>query len=123
MDKYNLYYPSVDDVIGVIKYSSSLYFTTASLLAKVRSYLETLSPFDLAAFTYINDLYHLKKFNSDLVRKLFDTILVTDEKDIELDVIDSYEDGMLSMAMLLNFDAMKGMGKDFKNSILKKRVS
>lgn len=121
MSKYNLYYPSVDEVMQVITYSSSLYFNTASLLAKVRSYLEKLSSFDLAAFTYINDLYHLKKFNSDLVRSLFDRVLKTAEYDVELEVIDNFEDGMLSMAMLLNFDAMKGMGKDFKKLYTEKK--
>lgn len=68
MDKYNLHYPSVNDVMECITYSTDNYWTSDSMLAEMRSFVETLTPTERAAIVYTDDMYHLSKHNYDFVK-------------------------------------------------------
>ena len=68
MTKYKLHYPSTDEVMQAIKYSTDLYWNSKSDTAKLQRLVEKLSPLQKAAFLYTGDLYHLMQYNQTLIR-------------------------------------------------------
>lgn len=70
MEKYGIVYPSVDDVMDVIRYSTELYWHTPAHLDELRRLVQRLTPIARAAFVYVGDLYHLRKYNDEFVRTL-----------------------------------------------------
>lgn len=68
IDKYNLIYPSVEDSLECIKYSSNFYWLGRKPTQQIRDLLSKISPIERAAFVYTSDLYHLRKHNPGMVR-------------------------------------------------------
>ena len=59
IQKFGLYIPTVKDVVGVLKYSSDLYFFDNKYYQdKIIPYLEKLSPYQLASICYLS-LIHI----------------------------------------------------------------
>ncbi len=65
--KYKLHIPTPEETFNVILYSSSLYWRSKSLEAKIYSYISKLSDLERCAVVYINDFYQLKELNNDFV--------------------------------------------------------
>lgn len=70
VDTYSLVYPSIDDVMGAITYSTNLYWRDAKQVAEIRMLVSGLTDLERAAFLYVGDLYHLAKHNDSVVRTL-----------------------------------------------------
>jgi hypothetical protein len=68
MDKYQLHYPTPEETLALITYSSDLYWIDNREEAKIWELVQALSPLERAAFAYIGDFYHLRKFNPDIIR-------------------------------------------------------
>lgn len=68
MDKYNLHYPTVDETMEVIEYSTKHYWKNNRVFGDLRRLLTNMLDIERAAFVYTGDLYHLRKFNPDVVR-------------------------------------------------------
>lgn len=66
--KYKLHIPTVDEVLSVIEYSTKNYWRDHRW-SSITSLVESLSDLQRVAFTYTSDLYHIKLFNDDLMRK------------------------------------------------------
>lgn len=63
MDKYQLHYPSVQEVMECICFSTDLYWKGNSDMLKLQQLVMSLTPLQRAAFVYTGDLYHLRKYN------------------------------------------------------------
>ena len=85
MIKYNLHYPTVDDVMECILHSSAKYWFGNSELELLKRYVCTLNPLERTAFVYVGDLYHIRKHNDAFVRG-FITHLSTHEVNLCTDV-------------------------------------
>lgn len=68
MEKYNLHYPSVHEVMECVIYSTSNYWTSDVMLAEMERFVEGLTPTERAAIVYTDDMYHLSKHNSEFVK-------------------------------------------------------
>lgn len=117
MDKYNLHYPTVEETMECIEYSSKLYWTNKTSSEKIKELLEKLSPIQRAAFVYTGDLYHLRKHNSALIYAFVDKLSTKIEIDPTIDdafgyVKQSNED-QLNLAHQICAEEMKGKGKDY----------
>lgn len=76
MEKYQLHYPTVEETVRVIRYSSDLYFNDHAFFnEKVIPYLNKLSPAHLAGICYLNDFFHLRQFNDTFVRELLSNMI------------------------------------------------
>jgi len=71
MARYDLHYPTVNDVMDCIAYSSTLYWRSELALREIQAFVETMRPAERAAFVYSGDLYHLAKHNEAFVRAMF----------------------------------------------------
>lgn len=69
MEKYNLHYPTSHEVMACINYSAQLYGDNPKQMAQIKSFVETLTPLECAAFVYTGDLYHIRMYNENVVRQ------------------------------------------------------
>ncbi len=117
MQKYKLYYPSAQDALECVEYSTRFYWINQFYLLKILDLLEKLSPVELAAFVYTGDLYHLKKHNPDFIRaflsRLKEKVVLpeqTDSKD-SLAIIKNTDEDILNFACQIASEEVKGLGK------------
>ena len=68
MDTYGIRHPTPDETLETIQYSTDLYWKNPEELVKIRSLVNNLTDIERSAFVYTGDLYHLAKFNDELVR-------------------------------------------------------
>ena len=115
MDKYAIYYPSVDDAITVIRYSSDRYWRDLKAIQYIRNFLNTLSPIEIAAYVYTGDLYHLRLYNSDLLRGFIKSLIRKVRDDGDYDVKDVYaiDESVIFLAHQICLNEVKGKGKRY----------
>lgn len=65
MTKYNLKYPTHEDVLECIGYSTQLYWWNRQWMQDIEALVRKLTPLQCAAFVYVGDAYHLMKHNED----------------------------------------------------------
>lgn len=82
VDKYNLVYPSVHDVMDMVHRSSSLYWNIPTESAKILKTVMGFTPIERALVCYSGDMYHLAQLNPDVVRNLMTELIATDISDI-----------------------------------------
>lgn len=92
MDKYNLVYPSVDQVMQCVERSTMLYWSNQNELDRIRSLVSKMDRLQRAAFTYSGDLYHLRKFNDGFVRKFMDELILQKASDEVIDPVTVLKD-------------------------------
>lgn len=80
MDAFGIRHPSVEETLECIKYSTDLYWHNDKAWAEICQMVSYLTPVERSAFVYTGDLYHLMRFNEELVRN-FITGLATWIKD------------------------------------------
>jgi hypothetical protein len=68
MRKFGIRHPSVDETMECIMYSTNFYVRDKFKMKKVYDLVKTLSPEQRSAFVYTGDLYHLMRFNDEVVR-------------------------------------------------------
>ena len=119
VEKYNLYLPTVEDTVKVLRYSSDLYLPDSRRFyeTKIIPYLQNLSPYELAGICYIGDLYQLRNFNDTFIRKLInDLITPVDTGGVKLsDIKEIYkiDEALLYFVHQIFFSKIKGFGKDY----------
>jgi len=111
VDKYNLYTPTIEDVITLIKRSTKFYWHNDTWDNDILNLVSKLNDYQRVTFVYTNDLYHLRKFNPDLVKTIIDDFITLDQdiviKDSET-VIKSANGGIISLAGILCVDILAG---------------
>lgn len=70
IDQYGLVYPSVQQTLDCIQYSTDLYWKNGKLWAQITRLVERLTPIQRASFVYTGDLYHLMRYNDAVMRDL-----------------------------------------------------
>lgn len=76
MEEYNLHYPSSAEVFEAVESSCNIYWNNPERLEDIRQYILALEPIERAAFLYTQDLHHLTKYNSDVVRSFITPLAV-----------------------------------------------
>jgi len=113
---FNIHLPTVDEVVDVIKRSTSLYWRSKSIDAKIRELLDTLTPLELAAVAYSNDLYHMKKLNDGLIREMLhhmSAYVLGDPLDTS-DILFKTEPYILNLAHHICLGDMRGKELDYR---------
>lgn len=87
MEAYKLHYPSADEVVEAVHRSTDQYWNSPERFARIETYIRNLTPLQRAAYLYSQDMYHLTKFNDEVVRQLITplavkaTVPIADAKD------------------------------------------
>lgn len=69
MHEYGIRHPSVEETMECINYSVALYWRGSDQIQKLRTLIESLTDLQRSAFVYTGDLYHLMKYNEEVVRR------------------------------------------------------
>ena len=85
MDEFALHYPTVAETMECINMSADLYWRNDKHTQSLHNFVEKLTPIERAAFVYTGDLYHLWKYNPEVVARFFDgfTTRVNTQLDLE----------------------------------------
>lgn len=116
ISKYGLKYPTVEDTISCIKYSTNLYWWEKHYFKKIEDFVDRLTPTQRAAFVYIGDFYHLKKYNEDFVRNFLTGIIkkITGRYNGDpVKFIKSSDEIYVNMAHQICAEEVKGYGKKY----------
>lgn len=80
IEKNNMHIPTVQEVMDVIHYSTKLFWRNGRAMERIREYVETMLPMERAAFVYIGDLYHVTKYNDELMRGIISEFITLVEQ-------------------------------------------
>lgn len=114
MTLFNLSYPTSDDVIDCITYSSDFYWKNNKEVHKLKTFVDKLLPIQRAAFVYIGDLFHIRKHNKLFIRSLISALSKKCNNIVEnpKSVIKTFTSSELNLAYHICFEEMKGKEKD-----------
>lgn len=117
MKMYNLYYPTVNDVMVCIRRSADLYWNNEIAMAEIKDLVTKLTDLQRAAFLYIGDLYQVRLYNDEFVRGFITNILDMHNDDVyDLAEVEKKLDGdTLALISLLRRDIVKGNVKNTKD--------
>lgn len=116
MTDYKLHYPTPNEVMESILYSTRNYWEDKVKENEILQYLSKLSPVELAAILYTNDLYHLRKYNEEFVRELLYEMskkVNTGSTDEVGDIVNAPE-GIANLAHHICAQDIKGMEVDYE---------
>ncbi|WP_144106664.1 family B DNA polymerase [Paraburkholderia sp. BCC1886] len=68
MTEFGIRHPSVEETMECIRYSTQLYFRDKAQHEQIEALIKKLSAIQRSAFVYTGDLYHLMRFNDQVVR-------------------------------------------------------
>ncbi len=110
MDRYHLVYPSVEDTMNCIEYSTQYYWKNEKRLSSIRQLVETLTPLERALFVYIGDFYHLYQHNPQFVSDLIHAFAETPETPVleGHDYLAQLSTDQYALVMLLCSDIVAG---------------
>lgn len=115
MQKYSLHYPTVDEMMECITYSTSMYWWDTKKTQNVKEFVEKLSNIQRAVFCYSGDFYHLRKHNEvfvrDFITKLSDK--VEGEHPNPKEPMKKAPESYVNLAHQICFTETKGIGKDY----------
>lgn len=114
MNKYELHYPTVGDVMECIKRSTKRAFRSASGMVEIENIVKLMKPTERAAFTYTSDFHHLFKHNREFITHFIEhhfaqpnTVATTREDASK--VIKSLDSETFILACYLNDVDLKGV--------------
>ena len=110
-----LRYPTVEQTMDCITYSSDNYWVDYRALARIRDLVESLTPLQRAAFVYTGDLYHIRKYNEAYVKEFITKLCrkVTSSATDGLDKIYKIDEQVVIFAHQICSAETKGNGKDY----------
>lgn len=111
LQKYNLYYPTTDDVMECIEYSTRFYWRSATEFEKLINFVDGLTATQKAAFVYVGDFYHFDKHNGEFTEKYIATLGAMDTTPMEdpAKIIGGLDDNYTAIATLLCTPLIKGI--------------
>lgn len=121
MDKYNLHYPTVDEVMEVVEHSAKDYFINPEGMAFIRQYASNTTALTRAAFVYMGDFYHLAKYNDQFMRGFIGALIAEEMEDeiTDWDAAEKSIDGDMEIIISQFRTDIVPLGKSFSDVKLK----
>lgn len=94
IDKYEIVYPSVDDVCRMVHRSTSLYWHMPHESELIENMIRGMTDLERAIVCYSGDMFHLAELNPGLVRRFMGDMIATDLSDAPDVVTEEVLDGM-----------------------------
>lgn len=114
--KYKLVYPTFEDVIECVKYSSDLYWKPEVLFNDIRAFIMRMTPIERAAVMYVGDLYHIRKLNDGFLRRFLGQLSLK-VKDTPVPdpvtLLNNADEQIVNFAHIICMEELKGKGKDY----------
>lgn len=113
-DKYKLYYPTPEDVVEMVRYSTTTYWTSAKHFEDVLQMAKGMTPVMRAAVMYVGDLYQLYQHNKTFIKTFLDRLSQKGDPSVEVsdDEFKSYDGDTELLANFLCYEEVKGRDKE-----------
>jgi hypothetical protein len=115
VERYGLVHPNADQVMECLRRSIDLYWTNDYCILKLKDFVSRLTPAQRSAVTYTGDLYHLRKFNEEVIRSMvagFSTKVYGEHENAEVYVRRAPE-LQVHLAHQICTEECKGIGMDY----------
>lgn len=112
MDKWQLHYPTAEEVMECITRGAYKYFRSPVDYETIRQYVNKLTPLEAAAFVYTGDFYHIKKHNRQFVYDLIMTLTIPGENkhlDNAVEIVAQANPDHYVGAMIINEELVRGV--------------
>lgn len=83
IEQYNLTIPTVDDVFNSVKYCTDKYWKSTEDLAKIKTFIATLSDIERTGYHYAMNFAALRDLNGKLVRSFLDRLTTVHTEPVE----------------------------------------
>lgn len=116
LDKYNLKYPSIEDVVNCVKYSSELYWIDKIAFNKIYEFICKLDEVERAAVVYVSDLYHIRTHNESFVREFLKNLskkIIDKDYEDPLSIIKSHDESIINFVHQICVKEVRGKGKKY----------
>lgn len=109
--KYNIKYPTAEQALECIRYSSDLYWSRGRSVPRLVEYLNKLAPYQLANIVYSGDLYHLAALNPEVVIKFITDFTEVPRTPVDepASYLDSVDGHTVAYVSLLCSDLLQGV--------------
>lgn len=117
IEKYKLHIPTIEEIMDMIQESCKWYWNIPSKMGEIEYYLSKLNDLERAAVLYTNDMYHMRKYNSEVIRDMITktTVLKTNYSEDNLKDINNAPEGVANHAHNICSDLIKGMDINYDN--------
>lgn len=115
VERYGLVHPNAGQVMECLRRSIDLYWTNEHCIIKLKDFVSRLTPAQRSAVTYTGDLYHLRKFNEEVIRSMiagFSTKVYGEHENAEVYVRRAPE-LQVHLAHQICTEECKGIGMDY----------
>ena len=121
MEMYNLHYPTAQEALEGVLYSTKFYWKSRKQEKIIAELLEKLKPIERAAFMYVGDLFHIAKFNDSVMRDFIGRLAspVFKHYDDPISVIKSNREEFIALACQLWPKEMKDITEEQKEKGMK----
>lgn len=111
MDEYDLHYPTPEEAMECVLFSTRFYWKSRKQEAIIAELLLKLKPIERAAFVYIGDLFHIAMYNDGVVRNFIDELSKPCYGDFDnpLEIIHSLREEYVLLAVQLIPEHMRGV--------------
>lgn len=115
MSDRSIHYPTYEQTIECIHYSSDLYWYEKNYFAKVEDLVSKLTPIQRAAFVYTGDFYHFMLHNQDFTKEFIRKLSskVTGQCEDPMGVINNTPEDHITLAHQICSQETKGIGKKY----------
>lgn len=79
METYKLHYPTVEQTLAMIQYSTQFYWRDAKGQERIDSLVNQMLPLERAIVVYSGDFWHLAKYNEGTVKNLLTSLITIPE--------------------------------------------
>lgn len=114
MTKFDMYYPTADDIIDMMLYSTKHYWQNPSYTEQIRRMVGGFTPLQRAAVMYVGDLFHIYKYNKQLVRGFLSELSQVGRPDqvIPVEEFKTFDGDMCLLSNFICYDIVKGRNPD-----------
>ncbi|RKY54723.1 MAG: hypothetical protein DRP93_04810, partial [Candidatus Neomarinimicrobiota bacterium] len=114
--KYELYVPTNEELLKILKYSSDLYYIDLVGEVRIKKYISGLSSTEKCTIAYTNDLYQLREHNGKLVRYLLKGLGTPYHNNLDqtTETLDSAPEWLSTLTHMVCSDVIKGQKVNYK---------
>lgn len=114
MQKFKLHYPTADEVIEMVLYSTAHYWNNPDYTAQLKRLAAGMSPIQRAAIMYVGDLYHIYQLNKDMVKTFLTELSQLGRPDqvITKEAYGKYDSDMQLLANFICYEEVNGRNNE-----------
>lgn len=114
MRKFNLHYPTADEIIDMVLYSTAHYWNNPDYTRQLHRLASGLSPIQRAAIMYVGDLYHIYQYNKDMVKGFLTELsqLGTTAQVITKEAYNKFDSDMQLLANFICYEEVNGRNNE-----------